>query len=181
MERLMAKSDLRALAGVKLAAIGEGSKKALRQFGLRADFVPSVYDGETLGRELRAVCAPGSRILIPRAAIGNHELIAGLERGEGFDIVDLPTYDTEYARSRVIDVAAMIEAGEIDFCVFTSASTVRGFVAGAPDADFTKVSAVCIGRQTEAAARGYGMKTRTAEKATLEALVEATRQAAMGL
>lgn len=178
MDRLAAEGDLRALAGVKLAAIGEGSKKALRQYGLRADFVPSVYDGETLGRELREVCAPGSRILIPRAAIGNHELIAELEKGEGFVITDLPTYDTEYERSRVIDLAPMIDSGEIDLCVFTSASTVRGFAAGVPDADYSRVNAVCIGRQTAEAARGYGMRTWVAERATLEALVACTVKAA---
>ena len=178
MDRLMADGDLRALAGVKLAAIGEGSRKALRQYGLRADFMPSVYDGETLGRELREVCAPGARILIPRAAIGNPELIAELEQGNGFEITDLPTYDTEYARSAVIDPAAMIEAGEIDLCVFTSASTVRGFIAGVPDADFTKVNAVCIGRQTAEAAKGYGMRVWISEKATLESLVACTIKAA---
>lgn len=181
MDRLIEESDLRALSGVKLAAIGEGSRKVLKQYGLRADFVPSVFDGETLGRELRSVCAPGSRILIPRAAIGNHELIAELEKGAGFEITDLPTYDTEYAESRAFDVAPMIEAGEIDFCVFTSASTVRGFVAGAPGADCAKVNAVCIGRQTADAAKGYGMRVWIAEKATLEALVECVKYAAYEL
>ena len=176
LDRLIEKSDLRALAGVKLAAIGEGSRKALRQYGLRADFVPSVYDGETLGRELRDVCAPGSRVLIPRAAIGNPELVDELGKGEGLMITDLPTYDTEYVRSRTVDVAAMIDAGEVDFCVFTSASTVRGFAESCPDADFAKIEAVCIGRQTAAEARKRGMRVTIAEKATLEALVEAVKR-----
>lgn len=177
MERLIENSDLRALSGVKLAVIGEGSKRALRQYGLRADFMPTVYDGETLGRELRGICQPGARVLIPRAAIGNRELIAELEKGEGLEITDLPTYDTEYEQSRVIDVAPMIETGEIDLCVFTSASTVRGFAAGVPDADYRRVNAVCIGRQTAEAAKGFGMRTWTAERATLEALVECSKKA----
>ncbi len=177
MDRLIELSDLRALSGVRLAAIGEGSRRALKQYGLRSDFMPTVYDGETLGRELRDVCAPGSRILIPRAAIGNPELIEELRKGPGFDVTDLPTYDTEYARSRTVDVAALLDAGEIDFCVFTSASTVRGFAAGVPDADFTKVNAVCIGRQTAEAARQYGMRVRVAEKAALEALVQCVKDA----
>ncbi len=83
-DRLISLRDLRALGDVKLAAIGQGTQKALLKYGLRADFLPSVYDGETLGRELRDVCAPGSSILIPRAAIGNHELIEELEKGDGF-------------------------------------------------------------------------------------------------
>ena len=177
-DRLIALHDLRALNGVKLAAIGQGTQKALLKYGLRADFLPSVYDGETLGRELRSVCAPGSRVLIPRAAIGNHELIEELEKGEGFEITDVATYDTEYATSDVIDERGEIERGDIDFAVFTSASTVRGFAAAVPDVDYSRVNAVCIGKQTAAEARKRGMRTWVAEKATLEALVKAVEEAA---
>ena len=181
MDALTAEGDLRALAGVKLAVIGEGSRKALRRYGLRADFMPSVYDGETLGRELRGACAPGSRLLIPRAAIGNRELIDELSKGEGLEITDLPTYDTLHERSRTVDVAAMLAAGEVDLCVFTSASTVRGFAGSCPEADFARVNAVCIGRQTAAEAEARGMRTWIAERATLEALVEAAKGAAAEL
>ena len=175
-DRLIEAGDLRTLGGVKLAAIGEGTRKALRQYGLRADFLPSVYDGETLGRELRDVCAPGSRICIPRAAIGNRALIEELQRGEGFEITDVATYDTVYEPGRAIDAGRLIEDGEIDFCVFTSASTVRGFAGSCPDADFTKVNAVCIGRQTAAEAEARGMRVCIAERATLESLVEAVKE-----
>ena len=186
-DRLIALHDLRALNGAKLAAIGQGTQKALLKYGLRADFVPSVYDGETLGRELRAVCAPGSRILIPRAAIGNHELIGELQKGEGFEIADVATYDTEYVSSDVIDVRGEIERGpegpapDMDIAVFTSASTVRGFAAAVPDVDYSKVNAVCIGRQTAAEARKRGMRTWVSEKATLESLAKRVEDAAREL
>ena len=176
MEMLIEQADLRALAGTKLAVIGEGSRKALRQYGLRADFMPTVYDGETLGRELRAVCRPGERILIPRAAIGNRALIR--ELGDGLEITDLPTYDTFYEKTPALDAAALLNAGDVDFCVFTSASTVRGFAAGAAGADLTKVTAICIGKQTAAEAEKLGMKIRISERATLEALVACVRDAA---
>ena len=180
-DRLLALHDLRALGGVKLAAIGQGTQKALLKYGLRADFLPSVYDGETLGRELREVCAPGSRVLIPRAAIGNRELIEELEKGENLTITDVATYDTEYTTSNVIDERGEIEQGEIDFAVFTSASTVRGFAAAVQDVDFTKVNAVCIGRQTAAEAQKRGMRTWISEKATLESLVRRLEEAAREL
>ena len=178
-DRLIALHDLRALGGVKLAAIGQGTQKALLKYGLRADFLPSVYDGETLGRELREACAPGSRVLIPRAAIGNRELIEELEKGQNLTITDVATYDTEYTTSNVIDERGEIEQGEIDFAVFTSASTVRGFAAAVKDVDFTKVNAVCIGRQTAAEAQKRGMRTWISEKATLESLVRRLEEAAL--
>ena len=44
--------------------------------------------------------------------------------------------------------------------------------------DLSRVKAICIGRQTKAAADSFGMKTRMAEKATMDAVVEQTIQAA---
>ena len=180
-EHLFETGDIRALAGVKIAAIGEGTCRELRKVGLRADFVPSVYDAETLGNELAAVCAPGARLLIPRAAMGNPLLVENLRRGDGLVIDEVPLYDTRYASSRVLDLKEILETGEADFAVFTSASTVRGFAGAAGDADLTKVRAVCIGRQTEAEAKKRGMRTWTAEKATLDSLCDRLEQAAAAL
>ena len=174
MQKLLEDRDIRALAGVKLAAIGDGSRRELLKYGLRCDFVPSVFDGETLGRELAGVCEPGARILIPRAAIGNRALIEGLQGGDGLEIDDIPTYDTRYA---VAPDARLLMDG-VDFVVFTSASTVKGFAAGMAGFDMTGVRAVCIGEQTRQAARALGMKTWVAKRATLEALADAVEEAA---
>ena len=168
LEKLMEISDVRTFSNVKIAVIGQGTKKELLKYGLKADFMPSVYDGETLGRELAKICATDSKILIPRAAIGNKELTDALK---GFDVTDIATYNTEYVKSRVIDIKEIMEEDKV-FAVFTSASTVKGFVKSVGDTDFSKVRAVCIGKQTKAAADGYGMKTYISEKATLESLVE---------
>jgi uroporphyrinogen III methyltransferase/synthase len=174
MQKLLEDRDIRALAGVKLAAIGDGSRRELLKYGLRCDFVPSVFDGETLGRELAGVCAPGERVLIPRAAIGNRELIEGLRGGADLVIDDLPTYDTEYAIAG--DARAMMDG--VDFAVFTSASTVKGFAAGMAGLDLG-VKAVCIGKQTRQAADALGMKTWVAQRATLESLADAVEEAAL--
>ena len=52
--------------------------------------------------------------------------------------------------------------------VFTSASTVKGFVNSTGLSDYSGVTAACIGKQTKAAADSYGMKTYMAEKATID-------------
>ena len=175
--KLMELSDIRALGSVRVAAIGQGSEKALRAFGVKADFVPSVFDGETLGRELRQVCKPGEKLLVPRARIGNQALIDELRKGGGLTVTDLPTYDTIYASSPVIDEKAALTAGEIDYAVFTSASTVKGFAEAVGEMDYSTVKAVCIGRQTAAAAAALGMQVRVAEKATLASLADCLRTA----
>jgi uroporphyrinogen-III synthase len=179
--------------------------------------MPSVYDGETLGRELArkirqesaeaelqkpaeekihsfteenvhysaeetlqksAEPDPPVRILIPRAAIGNPELTEELQKAGNVEISDIAIYDTRYVSPELIDVPAQIRKGEIDYAVFTSASTVRGFSAVMKDTDLSGFKAICIGRQTRAAAEARGMETRMAEKATLDALVEAVMRCA---
>ena len=176
-EKLTELSDIRALAGVKAAAIGQGSEKALRSFGIKADFVPSAYDAETLGRELRQICRPGQRLLIPRARIGDPALVEELRKGGELSVTDLPIYDTVYASSPAVDEKALLEAGEIDYAVFTSASTVKGFAEAVGETDYSGVKAVCIGKQTAAAASALGMQVRTAEKASLPALADCLRSA----
>lgn len=182
MDWFLPDHDIRDLAGIRIAAIGEGSANKLRQHGIRCDFVPTVYDGETLGRELAQeirqereahndLPAP-VRVLIPRAAIGSRELVEELEKAGDIEILDIPTYTTEYVTKSIVDAREQIENGEIHYAVFTSASTVRGFSAVMEGADLSRIKAVCIGRQTRAAAQAQGMETRMAEKATLDALLD---------
>lgn len=163
------KMDVRSLYRAKVAVIGSGTAKELKKHGLYADFIPSVYDAEHLGGELRKLCKGDEKILIPRAAIGSRELNRGLE---GLCVTDIPTYDTVYEKGRIVDERAGIEDGTIDYVLFTSASTVRGFTESLKDIDYGKVKAVCIGKQTKAAADAFGMQTCMSEKATIDSLIE---------
>lgn len=166
------KTDVRKMCNVKIAAIGKGTQKALEERGLFPDLIPQVYDGETLGRELCQLCSGGEHILIPRAAMGNQEIIKALSEKSDIVIDDIPTYDTFYETQEVIDQKKAMEAGEISCAVFTSASTVRGFVQATPGLDYTKVRAACIGKQTKAAADEWGMETYMAEKATIDSVLD---------
>ena len=162
---------VRSLGQAKIAVIGEGTKKKLKEHHLLADFVPSVYDGETLGTELAKELQGDEKILIPRAEAGNKKLTELLEQ-TGAKVDDIATYTTCYEKSRLIDEKKEFETGSVDCVVFTSASTVKGFVEGTPGLDYTSVKAACIGKQTKAAADAYGMQTRMAKKATIESLIE---------
>ncbi|MCR5135607.1 MAG: uroporphyrinogen-III C-methyltransferase [Oscillospiraceae bacterium] len=181
LEQMTERCDLRALAGVRLAAIGRGSEKELRKYGLKADFIPSVYDGRTLGAELAGLCHTGERILIPRAAAGNPELLDELSRGDHLMVTDLALYQTLHRAPRIMEETGFLQRENVDFAVFTSASTVRGFVESAHGIDLTGVRAVCIGRQTQREAVRFGMRTWVAAEATLESLVACVKQAASEL
>lgn len=162
--------DIRALGLAKVAAIGEGTRKKLLENNLIPDLMPEVYDGDCLGETLAAVLNGTERILIPRAEKGNENLVK-LLTDTGAQVDDIPTYRTLYEVSPLIDEKKELESGNIDCVVFTSASTVRGFVEGPGCSDYSGIRAACIGKQTCAAADAYGMQTRMAEKATIDSLI----------
>lgn len=180
------KLDVRRLAKTRFAVIGSGSEKELEKYGFYGDLMPEVYDGEHLGMALAAVCEEeltkkdtekSLRILIPRAAIGNQELISALAQVSGLEVSDVPTYDTYYGldteeETPALDLAAELSSGGRDYVIFTSASTVKGFAAAAAGLDDTKVRAICIGRQTKEAADALGMQTWMSEKASIDSLID---------
>ena len=163
-------TDIRKLYGAKIGVIGQGTKKALEERGLFADCMPDVFDGQALGRAVAEKCQDGERILIPRAAMGTPELLDAFT-GRDIEIDDVPIYDTLYETSHLIQERAEFEKGNIDYAVFTSASTVRGFAEATKGMDYGLVNAVCIGRQTKEAADGYGMHTWMAAKATMDDVI----------
>ena len=164
--------DIRALGSVKIAAIGRGTAKALKEHHLYPDLMPEVFDGASLGAKMAKECEPGAKILLARAAIGNKEVTEELAKRENLTVDDVAIYDTFYESQELIDEKGQFESGKIDCAVFTSASTVKGFVAATPGLDDTKVLAACIGKQTEAEALRYGMKTAVAKEASIDSLVD---------
>lgn len=157
------------LVMANIAALGQGTASELRKHGYLADLVPEEATGEALGRTLAQTAQPNSRILIPRARIGNPELVEELVAA-GHRVEDVPTYDTVPLSGGLVDIASEFERGRI-FCVaFTSSSGVRAFVEANPELDFAKVHAACIGEKTRATVEGLGMRTWMASEATMDSL-----------
>ena len=160
------KRDVRTIGNAKIAAIGSVTAEALRSRGLTADFVPDIYDGENMAVGL-AQLAGREKILMLRAEDGSPELTEQL-KSRGCDFTEISLYRTEYEKPRFVPK-------DINCIVFTSASTVRGFV-GAFDG-FKTAKVCCIGRQTAKAAREAGFKNiKTAEKAELKYLIKSVEE-----
>ena len=173
---LAADKDIRSLMNgctLKVAAIGSATAKELKKFGLCADITPKVYNAKHLGEAVASAAKPDSEIFVLRAKEGSKELLPPL-RAAGLRVSDIATYETLYEVNEVLAEAVKnaFASGEIDAVTFTSASTVRGFVNGLPELDYTGVKAVCIGEQTAAEALKYGMQVVVSKEATMDSMME---------
>ena len=170
MQRL--ELDGRALAGVRLGAIGPGTAKALRAMGLRADYVPEVYDAKHLGEGVPAT----GKVLILRAEIGTPDLTEALQ-ARGVSYEDVAVYQTRYEHEQSAQLREEILGEKTTYVTFTSASTVKGFVSCVgEDCDFSRMVGLCIGEQTAAQAKAYGIPVHIAQQATIEAMVALAQQ-----
>ncbi len=168
--RLASPRHLRA----KVAAIGDGTAGAFRAWAGRApDFQPETFTTAALAR---AFPRGDGRVLCPRADIAPKGLEEALA-AKGWTPVRVDAYRTRFPRALPKDARDALRAGEVDAVTFTSASTVRGFVAalglvrGNP-------KVVCIGPVTAREARARGLKVAAvARPHTMEGLAAALERA----
>lgn len=121
--------DVRALAPVRLAAIGPETAAQLTRRLLRPAVVPDEHRAEGLLAVLGADAVRGRRILLPRAA-GARALLPDELRARGAVVDEVIAYRAvPPADADVAGVQAALAAGAVDALTFTSSSTVRNFVA----------------------------------------------------
>jgi uroporphyrinogen III methyltransferase/synthase len=152
--------DARALAGVKVACVGEQTASAVLEWGIRPELVPG---GEQSSEGLLAdwpiyddVYDALDRVFLPRADIATETLVAGL-MDRGWQVDDVTAYRTVRAAPPPAHIREAIKTGGFDAVLFTSSSTVRNLVgiAGKPHA--SSVIAV-IGPQTAKTAEELGLR-----------------------
>ncbi len=118
--------DLRALGGLRLAAIGPKTAQALRHYHLQPDLVPDKYQSEDLAAQVRAVLQPGQRLLLARADRGREVLrdqlaaVAQVDQIAVYSQVDAVEADPE-----ILD---RFRRGQIDFVLLTSSNIARAIV-----------------------------------------------------
>jgi uroporphyrinogen III methyltransferase/synthase len=166
--------DARALAQARIAAVGDGTARALAEHGIRADILPERSVAESLVEALSDV--PATRALVARARDAREVLPEAL-RARGIEVDVLALYETiaEPLSERALELAR-----SADYITFTSASTVRFFMeavggggqADAPLSPATRV--VSIGPVTSQALREHGLQVDLeAERHDIDGLLDA--------
>lgn len=148
--------DIRCLAGLKFAVIGEGTKKALAAKGIRADFVPTRYSSRDLSREWVPTLTEGDQVLLLRAEEASEELNRALQEA-GIRYQALSVYHTAVDMRKSEELNRILP--QVDYVTFASASAVKAFAA-MTDGGNMEAKAVCIGPVTEKAAEAAGIRVR---------------------
>ncbi len=160
--------DSRSLSGISVAAIGQGTARALASHGIKADIVPERAVAEGLIESLEGHSF--QRVLIARAEDARDLLPDALrERGCEVEIEVLYRTVTEDLSETEVEAVATADA-----ITFTSASTVRNLIAalgGAQRLAGGSPRLISIGPITSEELRAHG----------LEPSVEATRHDIDGL
>ncbi len=164
--------DWRALGQARIAAVGPATARALEEYHLRADFVPTQFEAAQIVAQFPAELT-GQRVFLPRAADAPNALPEGL-RGAGAKVDVLPVYRNVPDGAGADEIRRQLAAGELDAITFTSSSTVRNFCHFLPNVDLTGRVVACIGPSTEATARELGLPvTVAAAEHTVPGLIQA--------
>jgi uroporphyrinogen III methyltransferase/synthase len=168
--------DARIFGPAKIAAIGSETAVTLSEFGIKADFVPTVFTGEQLGKQLMCFTSlRGKKVLLLRSQVASMELVELLERA-GADVLDAAIYTAIEQKSESNWLIERIGRGEIDWLTFASPSSARMFfeqvTIGVVNSGNVKVAS--IGPTTSEQLKNLGVRIDvTAEGHTIDGLLDA--------
>ena len=166
--------DARALAGLRIAAVGPATAGALLEHGIAVDVIPERFVAEGLLEKMRERDdVSGKRVLYVTAEGARDVLPRGLEE-LGAEVVVLECYRSILDGEGAARLARAIEAGKVDLATFTSGSAVRGYVEAVGENLAARIPAASMGPQTTQALRDAGIEARIeARESTIDGLVSA--------
>ncbi len=171
--------DARVFGPTKVAAIGSMTAAKLTDFGLTADFVPDVFTGKELGRQLiRSTNVHGKKFLLLRSQIASDELVDILVRG-GAEVDDVAVYTAKPVEDDSSSLVEAIRNGTVDYVAFASPSSVDAFFERIDVRSFRSsgIKAASIGPVTSERLEQFGIIAQiTAKEHTLDGLLDAIEE-----
>ncbi|MBW4522807.1 MAG: uroporphyrinogen-III C-methyltransferase [Scytolyngbya sp. HA4215-MV1] len=183
-ERLGAQlQDINALAGIKIAAVGEKTAATLKRRGIKPDFIPPNFVADSLIANFPAPVV-GQKILFPRVESGGREVLVKELTEAGAEVVEVAAYESRCPQTIAPEALAALQQHTIQVITFASAKTVKHFcqlVEQAMGTDWqsslTDLCIASIGPQTSQACRSLlGRVDVEAQEYTLEGLTQAIVQ-----
>ena len=163
--------DIRRLAHIHFAVIGEGTREALEKHGVYPDFVPTAYSSEDLAHAMIPLLGDRDRVLLLRAEEANQVLPDALaEAGIAHEHISL--YHTVRDYRKAEELNRMLSG--IDYVTFASSSAVKAYHDMVEDPDMFEGRYISIGPVTSRTAEKLGIPVaKTAGVYTAAGMVEA--------
>ncbi|MDB9350189.1 uroporphyrinogen-III C-methyltransferase [Nodularia spumigena CS-588/02] len=181
--RLIAQGkDIRALAGVKIAVVGEKTAQSLHKYHLQPDFIPPNFVADSLVENLPEALQ-GKKVLFPRVESGGREVLVKELTVKGAEVVEVAAYQSRCPDSIPESAKLALQNRTVDIITFASSKTVKFFCQliseiFSHNSDITyaleKICIASIGPQTSKTCHALlGRVTIEAEEYTLDGLTEA--------
>ncbi|MCU0916006.1 MAG: hydroxymethylbilane synthase [Planctomycetes bacterium] len=124
--------DARVFGSLRLATLGAKTAECLAQYGLKADFVPTVFTGRDLGLQLLSSAnLHEKKVLLLRSELASDELVEVLQQG-GAHVRDVSIYTAVSQKGDAAGLAEQMRQGQVHWLTFASPSAVRGFFEQVP-------------------------------------------------
>ncbi|MBW4516981.1 MAG: uroporphyrinogen-III C-methyltransferase [Timaviella obliquedivisa GSE-PSE-MK23-08B] len=177
-ERLLAQGkDARALAGIKVAVVGQKTADSLKQYGIQPDYVPPDFVADSLIEHFPENDLAGLKILFPRVETGGREVLVKEFVAKKAIVTEVAAYQSICVQE--ISPEVLNKLSDVDVITFASSKTVncvcqlletRSRLERWDDS----LCIASIGPQTSAACKQWlGRVDIEAEDYTLEGLTQA--------
>ena len=164
------RKDIRDLAHVRFAVIGDGTRKALETHGIFCDFIPTAYSSKDMAEAMIPHIGKDENVLLLRAEEANRVLPDALEEA-GISHKCISLYHTVTDERKAEELNRLIKM--VDYITFASSSAVRAFVSMVDDLDEVKGKYISIGPVTTKTAEENGFSiAKTAVVYTARGMVE---------
>lgn len=158
------------LPDLRIATVGEKTKKAIEELGFRTNFVPNNFSADLLVKQIPDIS--DKNILIPRSEKADDTYVHELEK-RGAKVRTVVFYQNEEVIYFQNEFLGVMNKG-MDFLTFTSGSTVKSFNKYCEKYNYTLdgEKIIVIGPSTNSIAKKLNFKVAAvAKKFTTEGIV----------
>lgn len=179
-DRLATQSrDARALAGVKIAVVGEKTASCLKQHGLQPDFIPPNFVADSLVEHFPEALE-SKKVLFPRVETGGREILVKELTASGAEVIEVAAYESRCPEAIAPSALDALQRRAVDIITFASSKTVQNFchlLKPHPDINLDGICIASIGPQTSKTCLSLlGRVDIEAKEYTLDGLLQAIVQ-----
>lgn len=165
--------DIRKLADIKIAAIGNMTRKSLAEDGIFADLSGAISDQKNILQDIFQEKSQNLSCLIIGGQDEEQKIKETLQKIciDTSKVTYAAAYQTYYEESLSLNIIKDLQEKNIDYITFTNVIGIEGFVKCCKDIGLSDINAICIGEQTFTSAKQAGLNAYQAKSESLDEMI----------